>query len=78
MRAAEIVRKGPPINLNQAYKVLNEEGLDGLIVTLPKNIFYFTGYYDHLAVRYSSPSSFVLLSKDENKKMCIVMNQFIY
>ena len=78
LRAAEIVRKGPPINLNQAYKVLNEEGLDGLIVTLPKNIFYFTGYYDHLAVRYSSPSSFVLLSKDENKKMCIVMNQFIY
>ncbi len=78
LKAAEIVKKGPLINLNQAYKVLNEEDLDGLIVTLPKNIFYFTGYYDHLAVRYSSPSSFALLSKDENKKMCIVMNQFIY
>ena len=78
LNAAEIVRKGSLLNLNQAYKVLNEEELDGLIVTLPKNIFYFTGYYDHLAVRYSSPSSFVLLSKDENKKMCIVMNQFIY
>ena len=78
LRAAEIVKKGPLVNLNQAYKVLNEEELDGLIVTLPKNIFYFTGYYDHLAVRYSSPSSFALLSKDENKKMCIVMNQFIY
>ena len=78
LRAAEIVKKGSLLNLDRAYKVLNEERLDGLIVTLPKNIFYFTGYHDHLAVRYSSPSSFVLLSKDENKKMCIVMNQFIY
>jgi Xaa-Pro aminopeptidase len=76
--AAEIVKKGPLINLNRAYKVMHQEQLDGLIVTLPKNIFYFTGYHDHLAVRYASPTSFALLSKDENKKMCIVMNQFIY
>ena len=78
LKAAEIVKKGPLINLSQAFKVLHEEKLDGLIVSLPKNIFYFTGYHDHLAVRYGSPTSFALLSKDENKKMCIVMNQFIY
>ena len=78
MKAAELVKKGPLMNLNQAFRVLHEEKLDGLIVSLPKNIFYFTGYHDHLAVRYGSPTSFALLSKDENKKMCIVMNQFIY
>ena len=40
--AAEIVKKGPLINLNRAYKVMHQEQLDGLIVTLPKNIFYMT------------------------------------
>ena len=52
MKAAELVKKGPLMNLNQAFRVLHEEKLDGLIVSLPKNIFYFTGYHDHLAVRY--------------------------
>jgi len=78
LKAAEILKKGPPINLSQAFKVLHEEKLDGLIVSLPINMFYFTGYHDHLSVRYGTPTSFALLSKDENKKMCIVMNQFIY
>ncbi|SVC83014.1 uncharacterized protein METZ01_LOCUS335868, partial [marine metagenome] len=48
---AEILRGGPLINLERAYKVMNEEGLDGLIVTDPMNVFHFTGYYDHMYVR---------------------------
>ena len=39
IKAAELVKKGPLMNLNQAFRVLHEEKLDGLIVSLPKNIF---------------------------------------
>jgi len=75
---AEILRGGPLINLERAYKVMNEEGLDGLIVTDPMNIFHFTGYYDHMYVRINTPQAFALLSRDEKQNINIVLNQFIY
>ena len=77
-KAAAIVKRGPLINFEQAYKVMHQENLDGLIVSEPTNLFYLTGYYDHLGFRFDSPTMFALLSKDENKPVSIVMNQFIY
>ena len=77
-KAASIVKRGPLINFEQAYKVMHQENLDGLIVSEPTNLFYLTGYYDHLGFRFDSPTMFALLSKDENKPVSIVMNQFIY
>tara|TARA_B110000438_G_scaffold145770_1_gene140335 strand:+ start:6505 stop:7914 length:1410 start_codon:yes stop_codon:yes gene_type:complete len=77
-RGAEILRDGPLINLERAYKVMAEEGLDGLIVTQPINFYYFTGYHDHLAVRHDAPSSFALITRDEKQPISIIMNQFIY
>ena len=59
---AEILRGGPLINLERAYKVMNEEDLDGLIVTDPMNVFHFTGYYDHMYVRINTPQAFALLA----------------
>jgi Xaa-Pro aminopeptidase len=75
---AEILRGGPLINLERAYKVMNEEDLDGLIVTDPMNVFHFTGYYDHMYVRINTPQAFALLSRDEKQNINIVLNQFIY
>ncbi len=77
-RGAELVRAGPLINVEQAHKVLTEEGLDALVVTRPLNFLYFTGYYDHFAVRINAPSSFALLARDEKRAPAVVMNQFIY
>ena len=77
-KAAAVVKRGPLINFEQAYKVMHQENLDGLIVSEPTNLFYLTGYYDHLGFRFDSPTMFALLSKDENKPVSIVMNQFIY
>ena len=57
---------------------MREEGLDGLIVSKPTNLFYLTGYYDHLGFRFDSPTMFALLSRDENRPISIVMDQFIY
>ena len=75
---AEILRGGPLINLERAYKVMNEEDLDGLIVTDPMNVFHFTGYYDHMYVRINTPQAFALLARDEKQNINIVLNQFIY
>ena len=78
LKGTEILRKGPLINFEQAYRVMHEEEIDGLIVSDPINLYYFTGYYDHLGFRYNSPTAFALLAKDETKPLSIVMNQFIY
>ena len=76
--ASKVVKKGPLLNFEQAYRVMREEGLDGLIVSKPTNLFYLTGYYDHLGFRFDSPTMFALLSRDENRPISIVMDQFIY
>jgi Xaa-Pro aminopeptidase len=78
LKGTEILRQGPLINFEQAYRVMHEEELDGLIVSDPVNLYYFTGYYDHLGFRFNAPTAFALLSKDEKKPLSIVMNQFIY
>lgn len=77
-KGADILRGGPLINLERAYKIMAEENLDGLIVTRPINFYYFTGYHDHLAVRHDAPSSFALITRDEKQPISIIMNQFIY
>ena len=77
-KGAEILRGGPLVNLERAYKVMAEENLDGLIVTQPINFYYFTGYHDHLAVRHDAPSSFALITRNEKQPISIIMNQFIY
>jgi len=77
-KGAALLRGGPLMNLERAYQVMAEEGLDGLIVTLPTNFFHFTGYYDHVAVRHEEPNSFALLARDEKQPPSIVMNQFLY
>jgi Xaa-Pro aminopeptidase len=76
--AGKLLRDGPLLNFERAYKVMHEEGLDGLVVTRPRNFFYFTGYNDQMALRIGVPSSFALLARDESKGPGIVISQFIY
>ena len=73
-----ILQGGHLFDLARAYKVMDEEGLDALIVTRPINFYHFTGYLDHLAVRMDTPCSFAVLSRDTNRPSCVIMNQFIY
>mgnify|MGYP001182606169 CR=1 FL=1 len=75
---AKILRGGPLINMERAYRVMAEDNLDGLIVTQPMNFYHFTGYYDHFAIRINAPSSFTLLARNKKHPLSVVMNQFIY
>jgi Xaa-Pro aminopeptidase len=77
-KAATIVRSGPLMNLARAYDVMAEEGLDGLVMAHPTNVYHLTGYYDHVSIRHDSPASYVLLARNPDKPPAIVMSQFLY
>ena len=72
------VRAGPLMNLEQAYRVMEEEQLDGLVLAEPINVFHLTGHWGSLAkMGYPAPA-YALLSKDQRQAPGLVMTQFIY
>lgn len=72
------VRAGPLMNLEQAYRVMEEEQLDGLVLAEPINVFHLTGHWGSLAkMGYPAPA-YALLSKDPRQAPGLVMAQFIY
>ena len=72
------VRAGPLMNLEQAYRVMEEEQLDGLVLAEPINVFHLTGHWGSLAkMGYPAPA-YALLSKDQRQAPGLVMAQFIY
>ena len=74
----ERVRAGPLMNLEQAYRVMEEEQLDGLVLAEPINVFHLTGHWGSLAkMGYPAPA-YALLSKDQRQAPGLVMMQFIY
>ena len=75
---AEILRGGTLMNLARAYRVMEEEKLDGLVMALPTNVYHLTGYWDHVSIRHDAPNSIVLLSRDPKQAPGLVMGQFLY
>ena len=74
----ERVRAGPLMNLEQAYRVMEEEKLDGLVLAEPVNVFHLTGHWGSLAkMGYPAPA-YALLSRDQRQAPGLVMAQFIY
>ncbi len=74
----ERVRAGPLMNLEQAYRVMEEEQLDGLVLAEPVNVFHLTGHWGSLAkMGYPAPA-YALLSRDQRQAPGLVMAQFIY
>ncbi len=72
------VRAGPLMNLEQAYRVMEEEQLDGLVLAEPINVFHLTGHWGSLAkMGYPAPA-YALLSRDQRQAPGLVMMQFIY
>lgn len=72
------VRAGPLMNLEQAYRVMEEEQLDGLVLAEPINVFHLTGHWGSLAkMGYPAPA-YALLSRDQGQAPGLVMAQFIY
>ncbi len=77
-KGAEIMRGGPLMNLPRAYRVMEEENLDGLVLAHQTNVYHLTGYRDHMSIRQDAPASIVLLSRDPRQAPGIVTSQFLY
>jgi len=78
LEGGELLQQGRLFDLDRAYQVMDEEGLDALIVTRPINFYHFTGCIDHMAIRMDTPSSFAIFVRDPSRPSSVIMNQFIF
>jgi Xaa-Pro aminopeptidase len=69
-----------PVNLPRAYEVMERFGVDGLVVGDPLNVYHLLGYYPHIALtRWGQPpTTFAILTRDQDRKPAIVTSHFIY
>lgn len=74
------LRLQAPINLARAYDVMEQEGLEGIIVGEPLNVFHFTGYWPQIGRTKMGhpPTTFVLLSRDKRLMPGLVASKFIF
>jgi Xaa-Pro aminopeptidase len=74
----EVLRDGPPANLDRARNVMAQEGLDGLVVANPVNVYYLTGYWPATArMGYEAPL-LALLTRDPQRPVALVSAEFTY
>ena len=76
--ASEILRTAPPMNLERAYEVMEAEGLDGLIVSNPVNVYHMTGYWPASARMGPHFRLHALLSHDTDLPIALVSPEFTY
>jgi len=76
--ASEILRDAPPMNLERAYQVMAAEGLDGLIVSNPVNVYHMTGYWPASARMGPHFRLHALLSRDPDQPIALVSPEFTY
>lgn len=63
----------PLINKPQAYKVLDEVGLDGLVAFNPVNVFYFGNHLGYNVKIQTKEPSFAVFPRDESKPTILVV-----
>src|SRR5262245_50843728 len=60
------------LNLPRAYEVMDKHGLDGLVATLPVNVYYLTDYFSFV-MRMARPySHFAVLPRREDMKPVLI------
>jgi Xaa-Pro aminopeptidase len=73
-----VLRSGPPADLDRARERLGREGLDGMVVADPVNVFYLTGYWPATArMGYEAPLVAVL-ARDPQQPVVLVSAEFTY
>jgi Xaa-Pro aminopeptidase len=76
--ASEILRDAPPMNLERAREVMEAEGLDGLIVSNPVNVYHMTGHWPASARMGPHFRLSALLSRDADQPIALVSPEFTY
>lgn len=76
--ASEILKDAPPINLDQAYAVMEREGLDGIVVMDPVNVYHFTGYWPATSRMNNEPTLVAVLSRDKSIPIGLITAEFTH
>ncbi|MBL8226120.1 MAG: aminopeptidase P family protein [Chromatiales bacterium] len=73
-----VLRGGPPADLDRARERLAREGLDGVVVAHPVNVYYLTGYWPATSrMGYEAPLVAVL-ARDPQQPVILVSAEFTY
>lgn len=79
-RLSAWLRREAPINMARAYQVMEQQGLDGLVLGDPLNLFHALGHWPQMANTKSGqpPTSFALLARNPNQPTGLVTSRFLY
>jgi Xaa-Pro aminopeptidase len=75
---AEILRKAPPVDLERAYAVMERDGLSGLVLMNPVNVYHFTGFWPATSRMGFRPGAYALVSRDRQQPVAVVAAEFTY
>ncbi len=75
---AEILRKAPPIDLDRARAVMERDGLDGLVLSSPVNVYHATGFWPATSRMGYRNGAYALLSRDRQQPIGVVAAEFTY
>ena len=75
---AEILRKAPPVDLDRAYEIMARDGLDGLVLSNPVNVYHLTGFWPVTSRMGFGNGAYALLSRDRQQPIGVVTAEFTY
>lgn len=75
---AEILRQAPPVDLERAYAMMERDGLAGLVLVNPVNVYHFTGFWPATSRMGFRPGAYALVSRDRQQPVAVVAAEFTY
>lgn len=75
---AEILRKAPPVDLDRAREIMERDGLQGLVLSNPVNVYHFTGFWPATSRMGFRNGAYALLSRDPQQPIGLVAAEFTY
>lgn len=71
-------RLEPRMNMAQAFKIMDQLGLDALVVGEGINVYHASGYWPITARMGHAPSTFAIVTRNESQPVSIVLSAFTY
>jgi len=75
---AEILRQAPPVDLERARAIMERDGLDGLVLCTPVNVYHLTGFWPATSRMGYRHNTYALLTRDTQQPIGLVAAEFTY
>lgn len=76
--ATDILRDGPPVLLERAREILEREKLDAIVVQLPVNAYYLTGWWPVTSRMSGAPGLVAIVTRRADAPIGVVSADFTY